>query len=155
MARPGLPVEKVLEMHPLIVADANELKRLVRQLQRPLEHRINRRVSHGKDRGLQPAFHLKRRTVLLPRMVDDCIELLEHLPIPTPTAPLIPSIGFLLGMLTGGTGPDDQDAGAPEFKKLRAAEAGHPIEATGKELRKMFSWLKSADDDYVEGTAAR
>ena len=50
---------------------------------------------------------------------------------------------------------DDQDAGAPEFKKLRAAEAGHPIEATGKELRKMFSWLKSADDDYVEGTAAR
>ena len=49
----------------------------------------------------------------------------------------------------------DQDAGAPEFKKLREAEAGHPIEATGKELRKMFSWLKSADDDYVEGTAAR
>ena len=50
---------------------------------------------------------------------------------------------------------DDQDAGAPEFKKLREAEAGHPIEATGKELRKMFSWLKSSDDDYVEGSAAR
>jgi len=49
----------------------------------------------------------------------------------------------------------DQDAGAPEFKKLRESEAGHPIEATGKELRKMFSWLKSSDDDYVEGSAAR
>lgn len=50
---------------------------------------------------------------------------------------------------------DDQDQGAPEFKKLRADEAAHPIEATGKELRKMFSWLKDSDDDYIEGTAAR
>ena len=50
---------------------------------------------------------------------------------------------------------DDQDNGAVEFKKLRDAEAGHQIEATGKELRKMFSWLKASDDDYVEGTAAR
>ncbi|WP_341729173.1 ketol-acid reductoisomerase [Brooklawnia sp.] len=50
---------------------------------------------------------------------------------------------------------EDQDNGAVEFKKLREAEAGHKIEATGKELRKMFSWLKDSDDDYVEGTAAR
>ena len=48
----------------------------------------------------------------------------------------------------------DQDAGAPEFKQLREKEAGHPIEATGKELRSHFSW-KQADDDYTEGTAAR
>ena len=50
---------------------------------------------------------------------------------------------------------DDQDAGAVEFKELRAAEASHSIEATGKELRKMFSWLRDSDDDYVEGSAAR
>ncbi|WP_257478781.1 ketol-acid reductoisomerase [Acidipropionibacterium jensenii] len=49
----------------------------------------------------------------------------------------------------------DQDAGAPEFKKMRAAEAGHPIEATGKELRKMFSWIENQDEDYTEGSAAR
>lgn len=49
---------------------------------------------------------------------------------------------------------DDQAAGAPEFKALRAKGEGHPIEATGRELRKLFSWLK-ADDDYTEGTAAR
>ena len=50
----------------------------------------------------------------------------------------------------------DQDAGAPEFKALRAAGEAHPIEATGRELRKMFSWIRSADtDDYVEGSAAR
>src|SRR5699024_10713405 len=49
---------------------------------------------------------------------------------------------------------DDQDARAPEFTKLRAAEEQHPIEKTGKELRALFSWQNS-DDDYVEGTAAR
>ncbi|QBR73989.1 ketol-acid reductoisomerase [Microbacterium sediminis] len=49
---------------------------------------------------------------------------------------------------------DDQDAGAPEFQALRAKEESHPIEATGKELRALFSW-KNSDDDYVEGTAAR
>ena len=31
----------------------------------------------------------------------------------------------------------------------------HPIEATGRELRKLMSWVKPTDDDYVEGTAAR
>ncbi len=50
---------------------------------------------------------------------------------------------------------DDQDAGAPEFKALRANGEQHPIEATGRKLRGLMSWVKSHDDDYVEGTAAR
>ncbi len=50
---------------------------------------------------------------------------------------------------------DDQDAGAPEFKRLRAEGEAHPIEATGRELRGLMAWVKSHDDDYVEGTAAR
>jgi ketol-acid reductoisomerase len=49
----------------------------------------------------------------------------------------------------------DQDAGAPEFKALRAAAEQHPIEQVGKELRSMMAWVDSGDDDYVEGTAAR
>jgi ketol-acid reductoisomerase len=49
----------------------------------------------------------------------------------------------------------DQDAGAPEFHKLRAEGERHPIEATGRELRKLMSWVKSDDSDYTEGTAAR
>jgi len=48
----------------------------------------------------------------------------------------------------------DQDAGAPEFLALRAKGEQHPIEATGRELRKLFSWIKK-DDDYQEGSAAR
>jgi ketol-acid reductoisomerase len=50
---------------------------------------------------------------------------------------------------------DDQDAGAPEFTALRAKGEAHPIEAVGKELRGMMSWVSSDDDDYVEGTATR
>jgi ketol-acid reductoisomerase len=50
---------------------------------------------------------------------------------------------------------DDQDAGAPEFKALRAKGEQHPIEATGRELRKLMSWVKTTDNDYVEGTATR
>ncbi len=50
---------------------------------------------------------------------------------------------------------DDQDAGAPEFKALRAQGEQHPIEAVGRELRGMMSWVKSDDDDYTEGTATR
>ncbi|MDR0488503.1 MAG: ketol-acid reductoisomerase [Propionibacteriaceae bacterium] len=49
----------------------------------------------------------------------------------------------------------DQDAGAPEFKALRAKEEAHPIEAVGRDLRKLMSWVKADDADYVEGTAAR
>ena len=48
----------------------------------------------------------------------------------------------------------DQDAGAPEFLELRAKEAQHPIETTGKELRSLFAW-KQQDSDYTEGSAAR
>ena len=58
------------------------------------------------------------------------------------------ALGLLSGLLAAGLA-------RRAVPSPRAAEAGHPIEATGKELRKMFSWLKSADDDYVEGTAAR
>jgi ketol-acid reductoisomerase len=50
---------------------------------------------------------------------------------------------------------DDQDAGAPEFKELRAKGEEHPIEQTGRELRKLMAWVKSHDSDYVEGTATR
>ena len=49
----------------------------------------------------------------------------------------------------------DQDAGAPEFKALRAKGEQHPIEAVGRELRKMFSWIKPTDGDYIEGRVAR
>ena len=45
---------------------------------------------------------------------------------------------------------EDQAAGAPEFKELRAKGEAHPIEATGRKLRELFSW-NSVDDDYTEG----
>jgi ketol-acid reductoisomerase len=51
---------------------------------------------------------------------------------------------------------DDQDAGAPEFTALREKGAKHPIEATGRELRKLMAWVDSdRDSDYTEGSAAR
>ena len=51
---------------------------------------------------------------------------------------------------------DDQDAGAPEFNALRAKGEVHPIEQVGRDLRKMMSWVKSANnDDYKEGNVAR
>lgn len=49
----------------------------------------------------------------------------------------------------------DQDAGAPEFKALREKGQNHPIEATGKELRKLFAWRTTGDSDYEEGHAGR
>jgi ketol-acid reductoisomerase len=49
----------------------------------------------------------------------------------------------------------DQDAGAPEFKALRAKGEQHPIEDTGRKLRGLMSWVQTADDDYTEGTAQR
>ena len=49
----------------------------------------------------------------------------------------------------------DQDAGAPEFTRLRAEGEQHPIEATGRELRTLMAWVRSSDDDYTEGTATR
>ncbi|WP_029290122.1 ketol-acid reductoisomerase [Cellulomonas sp. HZM] len=50
---------------------------------------------------------------------------------------------------------NDQDAGAPEFKELREKGQNHPIEPVGRELRKLFAWVKPSDSDYVEGSAAR
>jgi ketol-acid reductoisomerase len=50
---------------------------------------------------------------------------------------------------------DDQDAGAPEFKALRAMGEQHQIEGVGRELRAMMSWVEKTDSDYVEGTSAR
>ena len=50
---------------------------------------------------------------------------------------------------------DDQDNGAPEFKQFRAEGEKHQIEQVGKDLRNLMSWVKSHDDDYVEGSAAR
>jgi ketol-acid reductoisomerase len=38
---------------------------------------------------------------------------------------------------------------------LRAKGEQHPIENTGRELRKLMAWVKSHDDDYQEGTATR
>jgi ketol-acid reductoisomerase len=50
----------------------------------------------------------------------------------------------------------DQDGGATEFKALRAKGEAHPIEAVGRELRKMMAWVKSGGkEDYKEGSAAR
>ena len=40
-------------------------------------------------------------------------------------------------------------------RELRKAAESHPIEATGRELRELMAWVKSHDDDYAEGTAAR
>ncbi len=50
---------------------------------------------------------------------------------------------------------DDHEAGRPEFTRLRAEAEQHPIEATGRELRKLMAWVKSHDSDYTEGTATR
>ena len=50
---------------------------------------------------------------------------------------------------------DDQAAGAPEFKKLRAEGEAHPIEAVGKQIRSLFSWSEEVDKDYTEGSVAR
>ena len=49
----------------------------------------------------------------------------------------------------------DMDNGSPEFTKFREQGEQHPIEKTGRELRKLMAWVKSHDSDYVEGTAAR
>lgn len=49
---------------------------------------------------------------------------------------------------------DDQDNGAKEFMELRAKGEQHPIETTGRALRKLFSWSQT-DEDYVDGSAAR
>ena len=50
---------------------------------------------------------------------------------------------------------DDQDGGGKEFQALRAKGEAHPIEGTGRELRKLFAWVKPSEADYQEGAAAR
>ena len=47
---------------------------------------------------------------------------------------------------------DDQAAGAPEFKKLRAQGEAHPIETTGRQVRSMFAWRADVDKDYTESS---
>ncbi|MCL1898612.1 MAG: ketol-acid reductoisomerase, partial [Micrococcales bacterium] len=47
----------------------------------------------------------------------------------------------------------DQDAGRPEFSRLRSEGEAHPIEAVGRELRQLFAWVGTPDPDYVEGHA--
>ena len=42
-----------------------------------------------------------------------------------------------------------------EFTALREKGAQHPIEKTGRELRKLMAWVKDSDADYTEGSAAR
>ena len=49
----------------------------------------------------------------------------------------------------------DMDNGSPEFTEFRKKSEAHPIEQTGRELRKLMAWVKSHDSDYVEGTATR
>jgi ketol-acid reductoisomerase len=49
----------------------------------------------------------------------------------------------------------DMDNGSPEFTEFRKKGEAHPIETTGRELRKLMAWVKSHDSDYVEGTATR
>ena len=48
----------------------------------------------------------------------------------------------------------DQEVGGPEFQELREKGEKHPIEAVGRDLRQLMSWVQG-DDDYVEGSAAR
>jgi ketol-acid reductoisomerase len=50
---------------------------------------------------------------------------------------------------------DDQDAGGPEFAAFREKGQAHPIEAVGKNLRGLMAWVRTGDDDYTEGSAAR
>jgi ketol-acid reductoisomerase len=65
----------------------------------------------------------------------------------------------VLGNIQDGTWASefiaDQDAGATKFAEFRKRSEAHPIEETGRQLRTLMSWVKSHDDDYTEGTAAR
>ncbi|MDO4606326.1 MAG: ketol-acid reductoisomerase [Bowdeniella nasicola] len=49
---------------------------------------------------------------------------------------------------------EDQDAGAPEFTRLREQGQNHPVEKTGQKLRELFAW-QNVDADYQDGSAAR
>jgi ketol-acid reductoisomerase len=68
-------------------------------------------------------------------------------------------MGDVLGDIRSGAFAErfiaDQDAGAPEFNRARADGESHPIEAVGRELRKLFAWVRPSDSDYVEGSVSR
>jgi ketol-acid reductoisomerase len=50
---------------------------------------------------------------------------------------------------------NDYNNGSTEFLELRAKGEKHPIEAVGRKLRSMMSWVSGEDKDYVEGSAQR
>jgi ketol-acid reductoisomerase len=50
---------------------------------------------------------------------------------------------------------NDYNNGSTEFLELRAKGEKHPIEAVGRKLRSMMSWVSGDDKDYVEGSAQR
>jgi ketol-acid reductoisomerase len=51
---------------------------------------------------------------------------------------------------------DEDDQGRPNFTRMREAGAKHPIEQTGKPLRRMMSWLRGAPGAHVaEGDGPR
>lgn len=41
---------------------------------------------------------------------------------------------------------EEHEAGYPEFRRLQKVDLDHPIEATGKELRQHFSWLRDKQE---------
>ena len=48
----------------------------------------------------------------------------------------------------------ENEAGRPNFKKMREEEAKHPIEAVGKSLREMMSFLQKPKQKSVPVEAA-
>jgi len=49
----------------------------------------------------------------------------------------------------------DQEAGGKEFNQLRAQEAAHPIEDTGRKLREHFAWSTADNAEFNQDVAAR
>lgn len=49
----------------------------------------------------------------------------------------------------------DLAAGGAQVAARRTAAEAHPTEATGRSLRGLMAWVKSHDDDHVEGTVSR
>jgi ketol-acid reductoisomerase len=51
----------------------------------------------------------------------------------------------------------EDEAGRPEYKRLRAANSGHPIEKVGKALRHQMTFLNpvEVDMDGAQGAAEK